>query len=68
MSERLSADLAEHAVKASPPLTVTAAALSGLSLEQWVMIATLVYTVLMTLHLLYKWMKDIRGCKSKTDG
>lgn len=43
--------------KASPPLGVSAAAVMGFSLQDWVLIATLVYTVLQIALLVYKFLK-----------
>lgn len=45
-------DVVNSAVKAAPPVGVTAATLLGLQLSDWVMIATLVYTVLQMIFLL----------------
>lgn len=42
-----------EAVKAAPPLAVTAATFMGLTLQEWVYVATLVYT-LMQLYFLIK--------------
>lgn len=41
--------------KASPPLAVTGLGVAGLPLEQWVLIATLFYTVLQTFMLVRKY-------------
>lgn len=38
-------ELATEALRASPPVTVTGLALAGISLQDWVLVATLVYTV-----------------------
>lgn len=51
--------------KASPPLLVSGAAVAGISLQDWVLIATLVYTVLQIGVLIYGFAKkrgrDRRG-------
>ena len=44
-------DIAASGVKAIPPITVTGLSLSGVTLQEWVLIATLVYTVLQILIL-----------------
>lgn len=53
--------------KASPPIAVSTAAASGFSLQDWVLIATLVYTALLTVHLLYKFARDLRGGRDRAD-
>lgn len=49
------------AVKASPPLAVVTAAIAGLSLQTWVYVATLAYTVLQISHLVFRWVRDWRA-------
>jgi hypothetical protein len=44
--------------KATPPLAATGAVVAGIPLQEWVLIATLIYTVLMTANLIYKFFKD----------
>jgi hypothetical protein len=39
--------------KASPPVAVTGISLAGVSLNEWVLIATLLYTILQISFLLY---------------
>jgi len=45
------------ATKASPPLAVTAATLGGMSLQDWVLIATLLYTLLQIVLLIRRALK-----------
>jgi hypothetical protein len=45
-------DLAASAAKAGPPIVMSAAALLGLSLSDWVLVVTIVYTVLQTIFLI----------------
>lgn len=47
------------AYKATPPVTVTALSLGGVGLSQWVLVVTLVYTVLQMGWFIYD--KIIRG-------
>lgn len=47
--------------KASPPISVTAMTLVGVSLQDWVIILTLVYTVLQIAFLLYGKYKEYLG-------
>lgn len=56
--QEYSVDIANAAAKVSPPLTVTGVAAAGYSLQEWVLIATLVYTILQTAHLIWKFFKD----------
>lgn len=46
--------------KTVPPVAVTSATVVGWSLQDWVLTATLIYTVLQTVHLIYKFFKDRR--------
>ncbi len=57
------------AVKSAPPVAVLAADTAGLSLEQWVFIATLIYLALQSIYLLYKFGRDLRaGARENNDG
>lgn len=42
--------------KASPPIVVSSAAAAGLSLQEWVFVATLLYTVLQIGLLIYNFV------------
>lgn len=53
-----------EAVKASPPMTVTALALGGVTLQDWVFILTIIYTLLQLGWFIYS--KFIR--KAPTTG
>lgn len=49
--------------KATPPVTVSALSIAGVSLQDWVLIATLIYTVLQLLLLVpkvLKWLRELR--------
>ncbi len=50
--------------KASPPLAVSASAAVGLTLQDWVLIATLVYTVMQGAYLVYKFVGDRRAARA----
>lgn len=50
--------------KLAPPAVVTSVASAGYSLQDWVLIATLIYTVLQTAVLLYKFYHN----RKKPDG
>ena len=45
-------DMAVEAVKAAPPVTVVGMTLGGVSLQEWVLILTAVYTVLQIAFLI----------------
>lgn len=50
-------EIAASAGKLSPPLAVAGAAIGGIPLQDWVLIATLVYTVLQIGVLIYNFAK-----------
>jgi uncharacterized membrane protein len=50
-------EAANEIAKSIPPVTIAAATVSGWTLNDWVLVATLVYVVLQIAHLLYKWFK-----------
>lgn len=67
--EGLAADASSTFLKASPALGVGGLSASGVSLEEWVFIATLVYLVLQILYLGYKFVRDLRrDRKEQADG
>lgn len=51
-------EIAQEAVKAAPPVAVTSAHFLGMGLNDWVLTATLIYTGLLTVNLLWKWCKE----------
>ena len=46
-------EIVNEAVKASPPITVVGLSLGGIALQDWVLIATLIYTLLQTGWFIY---------------
>jgi hypothetical protein len=50
-------ELASEAAKASVPVGVSLASLGGMTLHDWVMLATLGYIVLQAAFLVYKWIR-----------
>lgn len=46
------------AAKAAPPVAVTMSSITGLGLQQWVYIVTIIYTVLQILLLVRKHIKE----------
>lgn len=62
-------DYVTAAVKTAPPVAVLAADTAGLTLEQWVFVATLIYLALQSIYLLYKFGRDLRSdTRGKRDG
>lgn len=53
-------DVLAAAGKAAPPIAVSAAAADGVTLQDWVLIMTLVYTVLQIAWLIYKAWRNHR--------
>lgn len=49
--------------KASPPLAVTGLTIAGTDLQTWVLVATLIYTVLQAAVLVYNFVNDRRKPK-----
>lgn len=56
-----SVDILAAVGKASPPLAVTSAAVVGLTLSEWVMVCTIIYTILQAAHLIYKFIREYHG-------
>lgn len=54
-------DIAQEAAKAAPPISVATASLVGMTLHDWVLVATLVYVVLQAGFLLYRWWRMHTG-------
>ncbi|EJU14006.1 hypothetical protein LH128_05890 [Sphingomonas sp. LH128] len=44
--------------KAAPPIAVSTAAIAGLSLQDWVLVATLAYTLLQIAILIRKFFRE----------
>lgn len=55
------------AAKAAPPLAVVGANLAGVSITDWVQYATLIYVVMMSVHFVWKWYREIKAA-NKEDG
>ena len=49
-------EMVSEALKSSPPVTVVSLALGGITLQDWVLIATLIYTLLQIGWLIYSKM------------
>jgi hypothetical protein len=54
-------EIAEEAVKASPPLVVTVGSwLAGLTINEFVGLTTIFYILLQAGYLIWKWTKEYR--------
>ena len=61
MTPEQKSDLASEAIKAAPPVAITTAVtVGGLTLNEWVAIATLLYIVLQSGWLVWKWYHAIK--------
>lgn len=58
-NHELATDAALSATKAAPPIAVSVASLTGLSLQDWVFIATLIYTLLLIFGWVWKFFRDL---------
>jgi hypothetical protein len=58
ITPELKIDLANEAQKAAPPIAVVGTYAAGLTLNDWVMIATLAYIGLQAGFLLWKWWRE----------
>lgn len=55
ISHQNTGELAAAAGKVLPPLTVSGVVMGGVTLQDWVLLATLVYTVLQVALLIYRF-------------
>lgn len=60
-------DLAAEAVKSAPPVTVAGLTVAGVSLNDLVLLATLIYITLQAGFLLYRWVRVHNGTTSAAD-
>jgi hypothetical protein len=54
-------DIANEAIRATPPVTVAGLTVAGVTLNDVVLIATLVYVVLQIGFVCHKWYRLYRG-------
>jgi len=60
-------DVIAEAARAAPPVVVTTAVtVGGLTLNEWVALATLLYIVLQFAWLVWKWYRAIKDLKNDT--
>lgn len=62
------AQAVDGGLRAAPPITVSAASFLGVSLESWMYIATISYTILQGAYLIYKWRRTHKKDKEKRNG
>lgn len=67
LSTQHGADMITAAGKATPALAVSGATMAGVSLDTWVMGATLLYLVLQIAYLIWKFFRERSG-QVKADG
>jgi hypothetical protein len=60
-------DVIKAGVEASPPALYVGVRLSGISMPDWVAIATLIYILLQTAHLLWRWFRQAKRNSSVGD-
>lgn len=60
LPDNVAGDLVTSAGKAAPPLAVSGSLVAGMTLQDWVLISALVYTVLQLAWLLYKIVRHFR--------
>jgi hypothetical protein len=53
-------ELLPAAAKSTPPATVSALSLAGVGLQDWVLLLTAIYTVLLIVHLTIKLARECR--------
>ena len=63
LQDSIPADIATSTGKVLPPLAVVGASVAGMTLQDWVMVATLFYTVVQTLWLIYRIFFGQKGGK-----
>lgn len=56
-----SQDLQNAAAKLAPPVAYMGVRLMGVSLPDWVALATLIYIVAQTAHLIWRWRRQARS-------
>lgn len=57
---------AAEAVKAAPPIAITAATLAGLSLQEWVYVMTILYTLMLIGQKLAQFWRWLQRGKNAT--
>ncbi|WP_315384793.1 hypothetical protein [Microvirgula aerodenitrificans] len=63
----MSKEIVAEAIKAAPPVAVTTASLAGLSLAEWVSIATILYIGLQVGLLVPRYWREYRAWRDGSD-
>ena len=67
MTPEQKSDVLVEVAKAAPPVAITTAVtVGGLTLNEWVAVATLLYIVLQSGWLVWKWFHAIKDKKNET--
>lgn len=65
-------ELAAAGAKAAPPIAVAGATFAGIALQEWVYIATIIYTSFLTVQLVVnnwgKWRDGLKNLAAKVRG
>lgn len=61
MHDQVTAAATSAVVKLSPPIAVVTAGIAGVPLQSWVYVSTILYALLQSAHLVYKWVSDWRA-------
>lgn len=62
----MKAEITAEGLKAAPPVAIAAAVQSGsMTLNDWVLISTLVYLGLQAAHLLWKWWREAKRSRRR---
>jgi len=56
--------IAADAVRAVPSAALVGAQVTGLSLPDWAALAGIVFVLLQTAHLVWKWRRDLKSRRS----
>ena len=57
-THNLTEEVNSAAMRISPAVAVTSAAVSGWGVQEWMYAATLIYVILQGLYLLWKWHRE----------
>ena len=64
-SQHIEHGLSMAAIKTSPPLIVTGMTLAGIQLQDWLIMATILYTVIQIIIALPKLKKSLKEWRNK---
>ena len=64
-SQHLESGLSMAAIKTSPPVIVTGMTLMGIQLQDWLIITTLLYTVIQIIIILPKLKQSLKEWRNK---